>query len=301
MHRAIAAHSGAARSVSLPETLRAAVEQAIGGRIAEVQNVGGGSISNTARVEFVTHEHALLKWVTGSRAAAMLREEARSLKSLSATRTVRVPEVFFLHHDFLLLEWLEPGRRTAQNQRLLGEQLAELHGHTYAQYGWTADNFIGSLPQSNHQHDSWAAFYRAERLEPQIRMAASQLGAEGCKRFDRLLDELPQLLGVVEHEGPSLLHGDLWSGNMHPLADGGVALIDPSTYYGHREVDIAMSKLFGGFGSEFYEAYASAWPHEVGFEQRIALYQLYYLLVHVNIFGGSYVAQTMGLVRGMGF
>jgi protein-ribulosamine 3-kinase len=287
--------------VSLPRDLQDAVESAVGMRVANVQGAGSGSISNTARVDFTTGERVLLKWVSDHASARpMLVEEARSLKSLAATRTVRVPDVLFIspssQQPFLLLEWLEPGPRTAANQRALGEQLAALHRHSSAQYGWITDNFIGSLPQSNRRHDNWADFWREERLAPQLAMASAQLGSN-ARRFQPVVDALPDLLGDVQSEGPSLLHGDLWSGNMHMLADGSAAVIDPSTYYGHREVDIAMTRLFGGFSKEFYEAYASAWPYRPGVEKRIALYQLYYVLVHVNLFGGGYVGQAIGLLE----
>ena len=287
--------------MSLPRALHDAVESAVGMRVAGVHAVGGGSISNTARLDFATGERVLLKWVTDhADARKMLVEEARSLKSIAATRTVRVPDVLLIapssHQPFLLLEWLEPGPRTAANQRALGEQLAALHQHSSAQYGWVADNFIGSLPQSNRRHHSWADFWREERLAPQLALANTQLGSN-ARRFQTVLDALPDLLEDVQSEGPSLLHGDLWSGNMHMLADGSPAVIDPSTYYGHRDVDIAMSRLFGGFSKEFYEAYAAAWPHRAGLEKRIALYQLYYVLVHVNLFGGAYVGQAIGLIE----
>jgi protein-ribulosamine 3-kinase len=289
--------------VSAPRALHDAVERAIGVRIAHVQPVGGGSISNTARLDFDTGERVLLKWVGDHvDARKMLVEEARSLKSLAVTRTVRVPDVLFISSGaaphFLLLEWLEPGPRTAANQRALGEQLAELHRHSSAHYGWPADNFIGSLPQSNRRHDDWVAFWREERLEPQLRLARKQLAAH-ARRFDPLLEALPSIVDDVQAEGPSLLHGDLWSGNMHMLADGSAAVIDPSTYYRHREVDIAMARLFGGFSRDFFEAYAAAWPHRAGLEKRIALYQLYYLLVHVNLFGGSYVRQAVEVLEGL--
>jgi protein-ribulosamine 3-kinase len=292
--------------VSLPADLQRQIELEIGEQINQSHAVGGGCISNTARVDFNSGARAFLKWSrSGEHPETMLREEAASLEAIAATRTVRVPAVLSAGigaaYQWLLLEWLEPGPRTRKNQRALGEQLAELHKASSKTFGWPHDNFIGSLPQSNRQHKDWSEFWGAERLQPQLKMAKSHLGDGGLGGFDALIAELPQLLDAVADERPSLLHGDLWSGNMHMLADGSAALIDPSTYYGHREVDIAMSKLFGGFSDDFYDAYSASWPHRDGLERRIIIYQLYYLLVHVNLFGGSYVQQTMNAVRQLGY
>jgi protein-ribulosamine 3-kinase len=291
--------------VKLPAAIGAQIEAATSDRVTGAHSVSGGCISQTARVEFQSGDRAFLKYNEGaSLPAGLFAEEARSLIALAATDTVRVPRVIAQDtrgDQWLLLEWLEPGPRTSANQRRLGEQLAHLHRHSNDQFGWPSRNFIGSLPQSNDWNASWPAFWRAQRLEPQLQQAASHLGASARNRFDQLIDDLPELLGEVSDEGPSLLHGDLWSGNMHLLADGSPAVIDPSCYYGHREVDIAMARLFGGFSREFYEAYDAVWPHRPEMERRVSIYQLYYLLVHINLFGGSYVPQTMSVMEQLGY
>jgi protein-ribulosamine 3-kinase len=292
--------------VKLPDRLAKEISSKAGRNVVAADGVGGGCISDTARVQLEDGDVAFLKWSSpGEHPAEMLVEEAKSLRAIGATQTLRVPTVLAQHagaaFSWLLLEWLEPGPRTKDNQRLLGQQLAALHRNSSATYGWDSENFIGSLPQSNTAHRDWSGFWRGERLLPQLRMAEAQLGVSGIRRFDALLRDLPSLLRDVEDEGPSLLHGDLWSGNVHMLADGSPAVIDPSCYYGHREVDIAMSRLFGGFSTEFYEAYAESWPHRQGLEERVLLYQLYYLLVHINLFGGSYVQQTLSVLKQLGY
>jgi fructosamine-3-kinase len=292
--------------VKLPDTLAQLLEQRSGARLHAVSAVSGGCISNTARVEFANREVVFLKWAHSSeQPAAMFSEEARSLRALAATKTVRVPAVLDQHAEgdyvWLLLEWLEPGPRSSASQAQLGEALAALHQHTAETYGWLAANFIGSLPQSNRQHTSWPEFWREERLLPQLRLGASRLDAEQRRRLTQLIERCDEVIGDSEADGPSLLHGDLWGGNLHITADGTAALIDPSSYYGHREVDLAMAQLFGGFSADFFGSYERAWPCRPGLEQRLLLYQLYYLLVHVNLFGGGYAAQTMQVAERLGF
>ena len=292
--------------MTLPPELAALLEGWRGADVTAAAAVGGGCISNTTRVDFGGAERVFLKWARhGEQPAGMLMEEARSLRAMAATRTVRVPVVLACDEaagfDWLLLEWLEPGPRTNASLVLLGQQLAALHGHTAERYGWPSANFIGSLTQSNAQHARWADFWRAERLTPQIEQASSQLSGNDRRRLGQVCAACADLLADTDADGASLLHGDLWSGNLHTLTDGTPAVIDPASYYGHREVDLAMARLFGGFGEPFFSAYREAWPLLAGAGQRLHLYQLYYLLVHVNLFGGSYRAQAMAAVAQLGF
>lgn len=288
----------------LPQELVGRIEEAHG-TVLNSKSVGGGCISNTAKVALASGESVFLKWAaTTEHPAELFIEEARSLRAIADTRTVRVPSVIEQEHtsDFawLLLEWLEPGPRTARSQALLGEQLASMHRNSADAFGWPSDNFIGSLPQSNRRHSRWFDFWRDERLLPQLEQAGRHLDAVDRRRLEHAIEQSAGILETVETEGPGLLHGDLWGGNLHTMADGTPALIDPSCYYGHREVDLAMSRLFGGFSAEFYRSYQQAWPCKEGLEQRVLVYQLYYLLVHVNLFGGGYASQTMSVVAQLG-
>jgi protein-ribulosamine 3-kinase len=290
--------------LKLPQKLVRHLEEAHG-PVVESSAVGGGCISNTTKLVFAAGEPAFLKWAPSTEhPRELFIEEARSLRAIAETQTVRVPNVIeqdeTTEFAWLVLEWLEPGPPSAPSQAILGEQLAAMHRNSADEFGWPSDNFIGSLPQSNRKHERWFEFWRDERLLPQIDRASQRLIAADRKRLERVIEQCAELLGPIESEGPSLLHGDLWGGNLHTLTDGTPALIDPSSYYGHREVDLAMSRLFGGFSQEFYRSYQQAWPCNEGLEQRLLVYQLYYLLVHVNLFGGGYAAQTMSVVTQLG-
>jgi fructosamine-3-kinase len=288
----------------LPGALKIDVEHALDGRIVAAHALGGGCISNATRITTEAGDIACLKWLDNSGVAQpMFSAEADSLEVLRAANAVRVPRVRRIsdahNQDFawLLLEWLEPGRADAGHWEELGRALAMLHRVQSDRFGWPASNFIGSLRQSNTSTTDWPSFWRDERILPQ----AASLRSNERARVDALMKHIEDFTGVGNVEGASLLHGDLWAGNVHGMTDGSIALIDPASYYGHREVDLAMAALFGGFSPHFYSAYNEAWPLEPGHEQRRALYQLYYQLVHVNLFGGSYVSGAMSLVSALGF
>jgi fructosamine-3-kinase len=241
--------------------------------------------------------------ITDDTDVEMLSAEAEALAAIAATQSVRVPQVLSIGHAqgaaFLVLEWLElvDGGRDAA----LGRALAQMHGHTASQFGWHRDNTIGTTPQRNTRHDDWATFFRDERLAPQFELAARNGYAGRLARDgERLLGRVPALL-EGHRPAASLLHGDLWAGNAGHLADGTPVVFDPSTYYGDREADLAMTELFGGFSPEFYAAYESEAPLPRGFEVRRRLYNLYHVLNHLNLFGASYragaEATTAGLLR----
>ncbi len=228
----------------------------------------------------------------------MLEAEAAGLAELAACGALRVPRPLATGregvHAFLVLEWLEIG--AGGHDAALGRALAALHRHTAPRFGWHRDNTIGTTPQLNAWHDDWAAFFVACRLRPQLEWvrergfprAAQDAGA-------RLADAVPRLL-AGHRPVPSLLHGDLWSGNAGALATGEPVLFDPAVYYGDREADLAMTELFGGFSADFHAAYRAAWPLDAGYERRRPLYNLYHVLNHANLFGGGYLAQAGRMV-----
>ncbi len=302
----------------LPRSLRADIERGWGEhlgrsvRIAATSSVSGGCVSRVARIATDAGDVAFLKWDEGAHARRMLAEEARSLRVLQGTHAVHVPDVLATGPareaealaPWLLLEWLEPAPPSDTGWHALGTELARLHHRRAPAIGWEADNFIGSLPQRNPAGYDWPSFWRDHRLEPQLRLAedAGRLQSALRHRFDRLLQRLGEILAVAAEEGPSLLHGDLWNGNVHHFSGERAALIDPSSYYGHREVDLAMTQLFGGFPHTFYAAYQEAWALLPGYrERRRPVYQLYYLLVHVNLFGGGYLSATSEALERAGF
>ena len=173
--------------------------------------------------------------------------------------------------------------------------MAKLHKHSADSFGLDHHNFIGKLPQSNSQKESWADFFISERIEPQIK-----LGVDSEKFSPAIFSQLNKLHSVVEKlfppEKPSLLHGDLWSGNYMYTTNGIASIYDPAVYYGHREMDLAMTRLFGGFTKDFYAGYQSEYPLEDGFEERVQLCNLYPVLVHANLFGGGYIQQAKSLL-----
>ncbi|HMC98446.1 MAG TPA: fructosamine kinase family protein [Flavobacteriales bacterium] len=256
--------------------------------------VGGGSINDVYRLE--TNEgRFFVKVNSADRFPSMFEGEADGLGRLHATGTIRVPQVIGTGEDhdetYLLLEHISAGPRRNSFWEDLGRSLAELHRHSNTRFGLEIDNYIGSLKQSNTTHDTWSEFFIHCRLEPQVKMARDRqrIGMGDALRFERLFGKLPSLF---PSEPPALLHGDLWSGNFLTGPNGEPVLIDPAVYFGHREMDIAMSRLFGGFDPGFYSAYNIAWPMGAGWEERMDLCNLYPLLVHANLFGGGYAAQV---------
>jgi len=267
--------------------------------ILSVQHISGGDI-NQARLLETAAGHFFLKMNTVPHAAHMFETEAKGLDLLKRTGTVRTPEVIASGDTpdgaFLLLEYIGTGHRAAGFWEGFGTALATLHRHTAPQFGLDHANFIGSLPQQNRHHDNWPAFYIHERLQPQLDLAlqSGRLLASDARHLEILYQKLPD---ICPAEPPALIHGDLWSGNFMVSADSRPVLIDPSVSYSHREMDLAMSRLFGGFDRPFYRRYEEAFPLAPGFEQRLPVYQLYYLMVHVNLFGGGYVGSVRSVLQ----
>ncbi len=286
----------------IPEPVRRTVEARLG-PVRGAAPVSGGCINHGIRVELADGP-VFIKY-NADAPAGLFAAEARGLEALRrAAEGLIVPRPLAWAEAgddapaWLAMEWIEPARRGPDFGARLGRGLAALHRAGRDEgWGWMEDNFIGPLPQANGRAESWAAFWRTRRLEPQMELArrAGRLPGKAAE-WERLFDRLPELLTAAEADGPSLLHGDLWGGNVLAAADG-PALIDPAVYRGHREADLAMTELFGGFGPGFHAAYAEAWPLQPGYPVRRAVYQLWYLLIHVNLFGGGYGAQTAGVLR----
>ncbi|MFH1765693.1 MAG: fructosamine kinase family protein, partial [Gemmatimonadota bacterium] len=267
-------------------------------------------INPSARLEGKNGESYFLKW-NPSAPAEMFGAEADGLMALAAPRALRVPEVLgrggsgtIPDPAWLLLEFIPQGRPGPDYGRRLGQGLAELHAFALtspdpgagAAYGWHRNNFIGSLPQGNDPSDDWVTFWRDRRLEPQLRMARDRghFRGGGGGLLDNLLARLDEVMAGTEGEDPAFLHGDLWSGNFFPGPAGEPVLIDPAVYRGAGEVDLAMMELFGSFPVGFREGYESRRKLAPEYESfRRDLYQLYYLLVHVNLFGGSYARASL--------
>jgi protein-ribulosamine 3-kinase len=282
-----------------------AIERATGAaaRILRRTPLGGGSINDTSRIEttagtFVVKSHRRAP-------ANMFRSEADGLTALRASgTTLAIPGVVAVGADdassetsFIVLEYLAPGRRRIDFDDALGRGLAELHRATASRFGFHSDNFCGATPQPNPWTSQWVVFYGESRLGHQLRLAtnAGLLSSTDRQRIELLIERLGRWVPEPA-SGPSLIHGDLWSGNLHVDADGHPALIDPAVYYADRESELGMMTLFGGFSTRVFDAYEEAFPLEPGWRDRNGLYQLYHLMNHLNLFGGGYLSQVMRVV-----
>lgn len=318
------------RGVGIPDPIRSAVEGALGHAVRTVQPVSGGDISSAARLSMEDGRKYFLKWGAvlsgGFEGSASLSATNASLYELESAglRLLRiklaeigqehrlyVPEPLMNGSDFLLMEWLDEGERRPESSTSFGRGLALLHSlgqngphsaHSPGRdFGLDHDNVIGRLPQSNRPWKTWGAFYLQERILPQLRLNNSRGNAALLHWLDRLEERAhwaeTHLDEIFPPEAPSMLHGDLWGGNYMTMRDGTTALIDPAVYWGHREMDLAMTRLFGGFDPEFYTGYEEVWPLAPGAAQRASLCQLYPILVHANLFGGSYVGRADAILN----
>jgi len=264
-----------------------------------IERVGGGSINRSYRLTTLRGTAYLLKTNVSS-ALPMFEAEREGLQALRLADAIRVPEPIQASvggdRAFLLLEYIELGHKTAAAARACGHALALLHRQTKPRYGWHRANTIGSTEQVNDWSDNWIEFFRDRRLARQLQLAADNgidatIRAAGRQLLERMEEFFTDYTPVA-----SLLHGDLWGGNWGATYGEEPVIFDPATYYGDRETDIAMTKLFGGFGSGFYAAYNEAWPLDAGFQRRCDLYNLYHVLNHYNLFRGGYQYQVSELL-----
>lgn len=275
----------------LPEDVRRSVETALGHRIESARSLAGGCIAHATRID-TSGGPFFLKWEQGN--GAVLEAEALGLEALAAAGSgLAVPRVVSVRTDeeglaTLILEWLEPGEADPESWSQLGAGLAALHDYSSHRYGFEGDNFIGRLPQMNRWATDWPTFFLERRLVPQIDRArdAGRWEPAWDASFDRLAQRLRDLL--PERPQASLLHGDLWSGNVLFTRGGVPAIVDPAVYFGDSDTDLAMTELFGGLAPRFYDAYRSTRPSAPGYEERREIYNLYHLINHLNHFGRSY-------------
>ena len=279
--------------------LRAELETAgIQTGAGEPRPVGGGDIAAAWRLE-TKNGPVFLKTMSPGE-APMLDAEAEGLAEIAASRTVRTPGVLGVgvtsSASWLALEWLDMGPLRGKSAERLGTRLAAMHRHTAERFGWHRNNTIGRTPQPNPWSEDWVAFFREHRLRFQLGLAA-QKGYRGSLRAngERLAEALPALFDGYSPV-PSLTHGDLWGGNAAAV-DAEPVIFDPAVYYADRESDLAMTRLFGGYGRGFYAAYEAAWPLDPGYRTREKLYQLYHVLNHLNLFGAGYLGRAENLVN----
>ena len=265
-----------------------------GFEVHKTSSLAGGSINQVYLLD-TSEGKRVVKINSASKFPGMFEAEKQGLETLKQAKAFDIPAVLGLGEvqdkAYLLLEYKKEGFQKGHFWKVFGEQLSRLHKTTAGTFGFPASNYIGSLPQYNGQCQSAADFYVSQRLEPQVKMASERgfsLG-ELSGFYRNISEEIPQ-------EAPALLHGDLWSGNYIANEEGLPCLIDPAVCYGPREMDLAMMKLFGGFPSEVFQIYDDQFPLQPNWERRIPLWQLYYLLVHLNIFGRSYLPQVKEII-----
>ena len=270
--------------------------------ISSYESVHGGDI-NQSYCLHGGNDRYFLKVNDAKSFPAMFEKEANGLHALRGRSDIKIPQVIrhgnVGDHQYLLMEWIEKGQIRKRFWENFGNALAHLHKITHTCHGWEENNFIGSLQQDNSFHDNWPEFYAELRILPLVKQLikggafnSADLGIaeKACMRFRELFPPEP----------PALLHGDLWSGNFLVNEQGDPVLIDPAVYFGHREMDIGMTRLFGGFDERFYQAYHHAYPLEKGWQERLPLTQLYPLLVHAVLFGGTYVASVRNVLGEIG-
>lgn len=289
----------------IPENLHAEIQQTLESsgethtKITSVRPISGGDINRAFQVRTQSSSY-FLKYNDANRFPHMFETEALGLKLLKKPNAPRVPQVLANgesgKHRWLLLEYIDQGSYGKNYWDDFGFALAQLHKNSSESFGLDHNNYIGSLPQSNKNHQTWPEFFVEERLGKQLEMARRKDLADSdlMRSFENLFKSIPS---IFPHEPPALVHGDLWSGNFMCDTHGNPCIIDPAVYYGFREMDIAMSKLFGGFASRFYEAYHEAFPMASGWQQRLDICNLYPLMVHVNLFGCGYLGSVKAVVE----
>ena len=275
--------------------------------ITHTDRLHGGDINKAYALTLSTGDRIFMK-ANAKEKAGFFTAEAAGLSAIAATNTIATPPILCTGTDdgeevgysFLLLKFIEGGKKCTDYYETFARDLAALHSADtvpfvpHHRFGFFQDNFIGARAQNNTPSASWISFFRDRRLAPQFKSADAHFSAGDRAKITRLLDHLNEFL--VEPEKPSLLHGDLWGGNVLCGADGKAMLIDPAAYVGHAEADLAMTELFGGFSPAFYATYREVRPLQNGYEDRRDLYNLYHLLNHLNMFGTGYVNAVLSVV-----
>lgn len=277
------------------------IESQLGKKIRNITPLSGGCISNAYKAECTDNSSFFLKYNSQSH-NDMFRKEANGLIELKKADAIRIPEVIYFDSELIITELIISS--TGKNDFLtdFGVKFANLHKFTSDHYGFYEDNYIGSNPQINipaeAEKDDWIKFYFNKRILFQLRLAEKNGYAteELRKGISKLENKIEDILSGFD-DLKSLLHGDLWGGNYMIDENGEACLIDPAVYYGNREADLAMTKLFGGFSSEFYHAYNKTLPLPEGYDYRENIYKLYHVLNHLNLFGGGYYSQAMSLIK----
>lgn len=286
----------------IPDSIKSELEKELSGiggiarAITSSRPLSGGSINSAYEITTSDNKNYFLKYNLDSLYPGMFDAEKKGLNLLHATKEIRTPEVIISgkadQYAYLLLQMITPGSISKNFFRDLGNDLARLHQHTKPVFGLDHHNYIGSLRQTNTSFKSFSDFFINMRLEP-LAQKAIRSGLLPAKVYEGLESLYMNIDNLIPTEPPALLHGDLWNGNKIIGPEGNAWLIDPAVYYGHRETDLAMTLLFGGFDTDFYNSYNETNPLALGWRERVDIHNLYPLLVHLNLFGTNYLPQIM--------
>lgn len=287
--------------MTLPDSLAEQLERRTGLTVTASEPLGGGSINRAVRLTTDRGE-LFLKWNDRTPPLMFTREREGLERLRKAGTGFRIPKILAADDGsgespgFLLMEYIPASRGSREASARFGTELAALHRLHENEFGLEEDNYIGRLPQSNRRHTSWTRFFISERIEPQLRMAVDSGRIDGgaAAGWEALAAKLNDFFPEIR---PSLLHGDLWSGNYFFDPDNHPVLVDPAVYFGHPEMELAFTRMFGGFSDPFYDAYATESPLAPGFSERVPVYNLYPLLVHVNLFGGHYAVEASRFLK----
>lgn len=265
----------------------------LGKEITTQRSVSGGCIANAARIEAASGELFFVKQITNQNSQEMLAAEADGLKAMREhLPSFVVPELILATDSLLVISWIERGKASSDFYANFGTKLAKVHKQSDAKrFGWNRDNFIGATLQRNQWSDDWSDFWWKYRIAPQLKNARSYFNdSDFTEISERLPERMRTLQEAIKVEAAVPIHGDLWGGNHFPDENGEIVLFDPAFYFGHREAELAMTKMFGSYPPEFYQAYERAYPLQAGYwQERYPMYLLYHQLNHLNLFGASYL------------
>ena len=285
----------------LNNKIKSKIENILGSQITKMNSLSGGCISSSYKVNTKDGNSYFLKYNYSS-GSDMFLTEAHGLQELDKPGVITIPKVISFDKEFILLDLIESSGRSKNFSEDFGRKFAVLHKFNNEKYGFYEDNYIGSNPQlnipDNDEEKNWTKFYFQKRILYQFHLAEKSGNSTSDLRSSiSKLENKIDLIVTDNGEKPSLLHGDLWGGNYMVDKNGFACLIDPAVYYGNREADLAMTKLFGGFDSEFYRAYNEEFPLPDGYDYRENIYKLYHVLNHLNLFGSGYYSQAISLIK----
>lgn len=287
--------------MSMTSKIKNIIENQLNQKIISTQSIHGGCISDASIIQLSSGEKYFLK-INQHNPKDMFRKEANGLMEIEKSKSIRVPKVKLAEDEFILLEFIEGDSKRENFFEEFGALFAQMHKYSSQHFGFYEDNYIGSTVQlniaNNDEKTNWVKFYFNKRLLFQFNLAERNgyVDDNFRKLFSKLENNIESILDS-EAEEPSLLHGDLWAGNYIVDENGTACLIDPAVYYGNREADLAMTKLFGGFSTSFYKSYHNCFPLQPGYEYRENIYKLYHVLNHLNLFGSGYYQQAVSLIK----